>query len=145
MIPSNLDQYQMDNMTFDVEKQAWRVSVVDGVTLNVDKINLPEQKVTNIPVIIKETDVKQVNVPVVIKEVEKIEVPVIVKEYVTIEKPVIVTEVKVIEIEKPVIIKETEIKTVEKLVPVTPTLVKVCIALQTIACIGILLNNILKG
>lgn len=154
MKPSDLDKYQMDNRTFDDKKDAWRVSVVDGLTMNVDKINLPEmkfpeQQVIKVPEIIKETEIHQINVPVIVKEVqiERVEVPVIVREVetVTIEKPVYIHEIKVVEIEKPVIVKETEFKVIEKNILITPIIVKVCMVVQALAVIGLLITNILKG
>lgn len=147
---SDLDEYQMNNRTFDPAKDAWRVSVIDGVTLNVDNINIPKGtfdqqsaqiQVINIPEIVKQTEIQQVNTQVIVKEYEKIEVPVIVKEieYKIVEVPVIVPEIKIIEIEKPVIVKQTEFKEF-------PTVVKVCMIVQAIATIGILLTHIiLKG
>lgn len=147
MKKSDLDQYQMDNASFDADKAAWRVSVVDGVTLHADQINLPEmkfpeQQVIKVPEIIRETEVHQINVPVIVKEVqlERVEIPVIVREVetVTIEKPIYIHEVKIVEIEKPVIIKETEFKEI-------PVFVKVCMIMQALGTIGILLTNILKG
>lgn len=145
---SDLDQYQMDNRTFDDEKDAWRVSIVDGITLTADSINLPEQKVIEVPVIVKEAEIHQINVPVIVKEVqiERVEVPVVVKETVYVDKLVVVPEIKIVEIEKPVIIKEIEYKIIEKLIPVTPNIVKICMIIQAIAYTGLLLVNIfLKG
>lgn len=142
---SNLDEYQMNNRTFDANKDAWRVSVIDGVTLNVDQITLPEfklpeQKTIEVPVIIKESEIHQINVPVVVKEVQIVEVPVMVKEveYKTIEIPVIVPEVRIIEVEKPIMIKEIQFKELS-------TFIKACIILQAISMVGLLITNILKG
>jgi hypothetical protein len=147
----NFDQYQMDNMAFDVEKQAFRMTVVDGITLNAEAINLPElklpeQKTLEVPVIIKETEIHQINVPVIVKEIQKVEVPVIIKEveYKTIEVPVVIREIQVIEVEKPVIVKEIEIKVIEKTVPVMPGYFKVCMIIQTALYFALLLTNILK-
>lgn len=145
---ANLDQYQMDNATFDVDKSAWRVSVVDGVTVNIDNLTVSpgqisgESKITtiNIPEIIKQTEIQQISIPTIIKEYEKIEVPVVIKEieYKIVEVPVIVPEIRIVEIEKPVILKETEYKEF-------PMFVKVCIVIQAIALVGLLITNILKG
>jgi hypothetical protein len=150
---NHLDPYEMDDRSFDEKNDAWRVSVVDGITLNAQSITLPEikfpeQKTIEIPVIIKETEVHQVNVPVIVKEYERIEVPVIVKEieYRTIEVPVVIREIQVIEVEKPVVIKEIEIKIIEKTIPVMPNYFKVCMIIQTVLYFGLLLTNIfLKG
>jgi len=145
--PSNLDQYQMDNNSFDAEKSAWRVSIVDGVEVKVDnlQLDLPETvktevQVVNVPEIIKQTEIHQVNVPVVVKEIEKVEVPVVVKEveYKEIQIPVVVQEVKVIEIEKPIIVKETIFKEL-------PLFIKACMAVQALASLGMLISHILKG
>lgn len=145
LIPANLDQYQMDNMTFDVAKQAWRVSVVDGITLNVDKVNISgngnisgELKVVTVPEIIRQSEVHQVNVPVIIKEIQIVEVPKIVTEYKTIEIPVVIREVQVVEIEKPIVVKETEFKELS-------TFVKVCMIVQCLATVGLLITHIMKG
>ena len=146
MKPSDLDEYQMNNRSFDDKKDAWRVSVVDGVTLNVDQINLPElklpeQQVIQVPVIVKETEVHQINVPVIIKEIqiERIEVPIIIKETQTVyvDRPVMIPEIRVVEIEKPIIV----FKNLEM-----PMLAKVCMVVQAIAVVGLLLTHIiLKG
>jgi hypothetical protein len=143
--PSNLDQYQMDNATFDVEKAAWRVSIVDGI--KVENLNLTGElgskvEVIKVPEIITKTEIKEISVPTIISEVhtkvEKIEVPVIVKEYERVDVPVVSTEVRIIEIEKPVIIKELELKEI-------PLVIKACIVLQAISTLGMLLTTILKG
>lgn len=144
---SHFDPEQISGLTFDNSRDAMRVTLVDGLKLTADSINMPEikfpeQKVIEIPVIVKELDVRQVNVPVIIKETQVIEVPKIITEYKTIEVPVVIREVQVIEVEKPIVIKETEIKVIEK--PITPYYVKVCMIIQTAALIGLMLTNILR-
>lgn len=143
---ANLDQYQMANRTFDDSKDAVRVTVVDGLNIKADSINipelkLPEQKVIEVPVIVKEFE--KVEVPVIVKELERVEVPVVLKEFVKVEVPVLVPEIKIIEVEKPVIIKETEIKVVELKISETPLLAKICMVVQALALIGILLTKAL--
>ena len=147
---SNLDSYMMQNRTFNPEKDSIRVEVVDGITLNAESINIPEmkfpeQKVIEVPVIVKEAEVHQVNVPVIVKETQVIEVPKIITEYKTIEVPVIVHELKVVEIVKPVVIKETEFKVIEKLIPTMPKSAQICMFIQAVANITLLLMYILKG
>lgn len=148
---SHLDPYEMDDRTFDEKNDSWRVSVVDGITLNAESINLPEikfpeQKTIEIPVVVKQLEIQQINVPVIIKELQIVEVEKLVHqvEYKTIEVPVVIREVQVVEIEKPVIVKEIEIKVVEKTIPVIPNYFKVCMIIQTILYFGLLLTNILK-
>ena len=145
---ANLDQYQMDNMSFDVEKQARRVTVVDGIQLNVDSITMPEmkfpeQQVIKVPEIIRESQVHQVNVPVIIKETQVIEVPKIITEYKMIEVPVVIREVQVVEIEKPVIV--TEVKVIEKLIPTMPKSAIACMYIQLAVNIALLIMFFLKG
>lgn len=144
---ANLDQGQIWNAIFDSNTDSLRVSVVDGVTLNVDNINIPELKTQQVPVVIKEKDIVEVKVPEIIKQiqVERIEIPVITKEIqiIEVEKPIIIPEVKIIEIEKPVIIKEVEIKVVEQKISEVPMIAKVCMVVQALALIGILLTKTL--
>lgn len=144
---ANLDHYQMDNATFDPDKSAWRVSVVDGVTLNVDQINMPENSYKSEPQVIHTVEIKEIRVPEIIKQVEiqQVSVPVIVPEIRLVEVPVIVPEVRVVEIEKPVIIKEVEIKTIEIPTMIIPTFIKACILIQAIVNTGLLVAYILKG
>jgi hypothetical protein len=144
--PSNLDQYQMDNATFDVEKAAWRVSIVDGIKVEnlhiTGELGSSKVEIIKVPEIITKTEIKEISIPTIISEVhtrvEKIEVPVIVKEYERVDVPVVSTEVRIIEIEKPVIIKELELKEI-------PLVIKACIVLQAISTLGMLLTTILKG
>ena len=142
---SNFDPNQITGLTFDNLRDAVRVHIVDGLKVTADSINMPEQKVLQVPVIVKETEIHQINVPVIVKEIEKVEVPVIIKEveYKTIEVPVIVREIQVIEIEKPVIV--TEFKVIEKIISVVPSYVKICMIMQTLALVGLLLTSFLKG
>lgn len=132
---SDLSEYEMNNRTFDDKQDAWRVSIIDGVTLHADQINIPEMKFPEQRTI----EIHQVNVPVIVKEYERIEVPVLIKEveYKTVEIPVLVPEVRIVEIEKPVFIKETIFKEL-------PMIVKVCMVIQAIASIGLLITH-LKG
>lgn len=138
---ANLDEYQMYNRVFDDRTDSFRVSMVDGVTLNVDNINFPEQK----QAVIQQTEIKVVEVPVIIKEIEikEVQTQVIVKEQeiITIEKPVYITEVKVIEIEKPVYITEHKIVEIVREVSTMPMIAKVCMVIQAAALIGLLLTK----
>lgn len=143
--PSNLDQYQMDNRTFDADKDAWRVSIVDGI--KVENLNLTGEfgskvEVIKVPEIITKTEVKEISVPTIITQnevrVERVEVPVIVKEYVNVEVPVVVKELQIVEIERPIYLKQTEFKEI-------PTIIKACIILQALATMGMLITHILKG
>jgi len=141
-----LDMGQMYNAVFDGKTESFRVSIVDGLELNVENLSIPELKMPEIkPILVPE--VKEIRVPEIIREthIEKIEVPVIIKEtdIQVIEKPIYITEVKVIEVEKPVIIKETEFKVIETEKFKLPEVVKICIIIQTIAMVGILLTNIM--
>jgi len=141
---ANLGEYQMTNQSFDPTKDAFRVTVVDGLTIKAESISIPEMKFPEFsPVIIKEQVITEVKVPEIIKQlqVERIEIPVIVKEIqiIEIEKPVIVTEVKIIEIEKPVIIKEIQV--IEKTISEIPLIAKVCMVVQALALIGILITK----
>jgi hypothetical protein len=142
---SYLDEYEMQDRTFDSDKNAIRVTIVDNMASNPATI-APNGaiQVINVPEIVKETEIHQINVPILIKEVQIVEIPVIVKEieYKTIEVPVIVPEIKIIEVEKPVIIKEIQV--IEKYIPTTPDSVKICMILQTIAVIGLVLINLLR-
>lgn len=129
---SDLSEYEMNNRTFDDQRDAWRVSVIDGVTLHADQINIPEmkfpeQRTIEVPVIIKQSEIHQINVPVIVKETE----------YKTVEIPVIVPEIRIIEIEKPVFIKETIFKEL-------PMVVKACMIVQALASVGLLITHIIS-
>jgi len=144
---SNLDEYQMANRTFDPTKDAIRVTVVDGLEIKADNINIPELKLPNFEqIVVKELEVKEIKVPEIIKQIEIKEVPVIIKEVEVkeVQIPVVVTEFKIIEIEKPVIVKETEVQGIEQKNYNMPMIVKVCLITQTLAMIGILITNVVK-
>lgn len=142
----HFDPSQISNLTFDGKKDAVRVSLVDGLELNVENLTLPEFKFPEQkPIVTQEVKIEQVDKIVTVTEtrIERIEVPVIVKEYevITIEKPVMVTEVKVIEVEKPIIVKEIQV--IETKISEVPMIAKVCMVIQALALIGILLTKAL--
>lgn len=144
---SHFDPNQISHLTFDDSRDAMRVTLVDGLKVTADSINFPEmkfpeQKVIEIPVIVKEAEIHQINVPVIIKEIQVIEVPKIITEYKTIEVPVVIREVQVVEIEKPVIVKEIQV--IEKLIPTMPKFALGCMLIQTIVNIALLIF-LLKG
>lgn len=138
------DPNQIWNRSFDGSSDSIRVSVIDGVQLNVDKIQMPEFKMEST----KETVIQEIRVPEIVKEVqiERIEIPVYIPqvEYriLEVEKPIVVTEYKTIEV--PVIIKEIQIEQVEKQVYKTPKIVVACMILQVISTISMLIYNITK-
>jgi hypothetical protein len=143
---SNLGEYQMINQSYDNSKDAFRVTVVDGLTIKADSITIPEMKFPEMtPVIIKEQVITEVKVPEIIKEiqVERIEIPVIIKEVqiIEVEKPIIVPEIRIIEIEKPVIVKEIQIQVIEKTISQVPKIVIACMIVQALALLGILLTK----
>lgn len=145
---ANFDEYQMHQLAFDAEKEAFRFTLVDGLDLSNAHINLPDFKFPEQkPLVIKELQVQEVRIPEIIREqkIERIEVPVIVKEIqtITIEKPVYLTEVKIIEIEKPIYIKEIEYKVIEQKISEMPMIAKVCMIVQALALIGMLLTKAL--
>ncbi len=92
-----------------------------------------------VPVIVKETQIVEVEKVIVQKElqIERVEIPIVVTEVREIirEVPVIQTEVKLVEV--PVVIKETQYKEMS-------SLVKVAIAVQSLAVIILLLKILLK-
>lgn len=137
---SHFDPTQITHLTFDDSRDAVRVTLVDGLKLTADSINIPEQRVIEIPVIVKEMQI--VEVPTIVQDIQIVNVPQVITEYKTIEVPVIIREIQVVEVEKPIVIKETEFKIIEK--PITPYYVKVCIIIQTAALIGLMLTNILR-
>lgn len=143
---SNLGEYQMINQSYDAAKDAFRVTVVDGINIKADTINMPEMKFPELsPIVIKEQVITEVKVPEIIKQVqiERIEIPVIVKEVqiIEIEKPIIIPEVKIIEIQVPVIIKEIQV--IEKIVSQVPMIAKVCMIVQALALVGILITKVM--
>lgn len=141
---SNFDPNQMANLAFDGKKDAFRVTVVDGIDIKVDSISMPEFKFPEQkPVVIKETVIQEVQKVITEVKIEKIEIPVIVKEYevITVEKPVIMTEVKIIEIEKPVIVKEIQV--IEQKIYEIPKIAMICMIIQTIALLGLVVTNLL--
>lgn len=120
---SSLDLAQIHKRTLDAEIDAQRVVIV-GQELNQDLLlnavkeglkdikiessvnnnTVSEIKTIEIPVIVKETEIKFIEIikHIEIPVIQRIEVPVVVKEIQTIEieKPIYITETKVIEIEK---------------------------------------------
>lgn len=145
---SNADPHQMYNRIFDDKTDSFRMQLVGG---QMPEIKLPDTfkmdlNTIEIPVIVKEIEIREIKVPEIVKQYEilKVEVPVIVKEteikIIEIEKPIIITEIKVIEIEKPVIVKEIQVIT-EK-VSEMPMIAKVCMVVQALAIVGILLMRV---
>ena len=146
---THFDPNQMANLAFDGGKDAFRVSVVDGITVSVENLNIPELKMgeqlkvqtIEVPNIIKE--IEKVEVPVIIKEIERVEVPVIIKEVevITVEKPIIIPEIKIVEVEKPIIVKEIQyLESNSKI----PTLITVCMVIQALSLMGLMVSSILK-
>jgi hypothetical protein len=115
---SLLDSEQMTRQEHDITYDAKRVVIVgdtgkqiaesikDGLKdLKIDLpkeerqekiVYIPEPKIIEVPVIVKEIDIREIEKPIIITEVKIVE----------IEKPIIVPEIKVVEIEKQVIVKE---------------------------------------
>jgi len=91
-----------------------------------------------VPVIVKELEIREIQVPVIVKEIEyrEIQVPVIHREIeiVRVEVPVLVKQVEIQTLEKPVIIKEIEYKDV-------PNWVKIALVAQFITSIIMLLKK----
>lgn len=138
---SLLDKEQIVVRMFDSENDAQRVVLVgsDGqqiaesikdslkdLKIEFPKINnqsevktvyIPDPKIFEVPVIIKEVQIQEIEKPIIITEIKVIE----------IEKPVVVPEVKIIEIEKHIIIKQSE--------PMT-NLIKYILIIQTIAILA---------
>lgn len=128
---TSLDLNQMMKRTLDEKTDSQRVYIVgqdhsqsaealaqavkEGMS-NL-KLDIPKQEVIQVPVVVKETEVKVVEVPVIQTQfVDRVvEKPVIVKEteikVIEVQKVVFDTKVEVIE--KPVIVKETEIKEIK--------------------------------
>lgn len=110
---TQLDHKQYTARTFDGDNDAQRVVIVggEGITIKAD-VKMPEHNVqiVDIPVIVKQLEVKEIEKPIIIKETvfEKIEIPVISEKIkiVEIEKPIIHTVFQKVEV--PVIVKERE-------------------------------------
>lgn len=118
---SLLDKEQIAVRIFDDEQDAQRVILVGSDIaetikegLKDFKIEVVQQDKTTFP----EYKIQTIEIPTIVKEIEikEIEKQVIVTEYKFIEKPIIVKEIQIIEVEKAVV--NTEIKTIK--VPVLP-------------------------
>lgn len=106
-----LDSNEIPRYTYDEARQAIRVVISDvelgdigkyiQESLKDFKVEIPQEIKATQPIIIKETEFR--DLPVIVREIEYKEIPF----------PVIQTEVKIIEIEKPIIQKELEIRTIE--------------------------------
>lgn len=143
---STYDSDQIEKYCFDEENTAKRVVIVGGdfklpeVKLDTSDIKfpaIPEQKTIEIPVIVKELEIKEIQVPQIIiqKEIEikEIQVPCVITEVKEIIKEVPVYITKTEFIDKPVIIKEVEYKSL-------PKSLIICLAAQAIGSILMLLK-----
>lgn len=159
---TSLDSNQIPRYSYDEENQAIRVSIVNDSTgfqdyvkknypleyqaiseralKNPQYITVPTVEKIEIPVIIKEIELKTVEIPVITvqKEILVVEKQVIVKEtdIQIIEKPVFITEYKIVETQ--VIVREKEIVYVEKLN------MKMFFIMQTITLALIVLSKFIK-
>lgn len=130
---------------FDPENDAKRVIIVGGTlpTFNVQGSSYQETKIEKIevPVIITETKIVEIEKQVIVKEVqiERVEIPtyIVQKEIQEVirEVPVIQHEIKFIEI--PVVIKEIQYKEMSNLV-------KCVLAVHALTTISLLLKLIFK-
>lgn len=142
---SQLDPDQIVRYSYDDENRAQRVILVneDGsgtMPLEVAQQvvqQAPAQLVTvEVPIIVKETEIKIVEVPTIITQERVVKVET--------EKTIIQTELRVIEV--PVIVKEIEFKEIEKtvfieksVIQTIPLWLKVCIVVHTFSFMGILI------
>lgn len=137
------DPFVITQREHDPDIGAKRVIIVGGEmpTFNVQAGTQSGVRIERIevPVIVKETQIVEVEKIIVQKEVQvlKVEVPIVVEKIVEVirEVPVVRTEVQVIE--KPIVIKETQVQELSKLV-------KVAIAVQSLAVTILLLKILLK-
>jgi hypothetical protein len=139
---TDLDPNQISRSAFDPELEANRVVIVGTdakIDLKLGDLNIPAP-IVNIP------EQKVIEIPVIIKEIQVVEVPKYI-EHVKIEQisvPTIVEIPKIIEVQKPIIIKEvqTEIRKVEvpviiqQNVEIIPKWVYFIIGLQTLLLIA---------
>lgn len=108
---SLLDREQAAMRMFDEKHDAQRVILVDGDIAETIKESLKDLKIE-----IKATQDQATMLPSLIPQVQVIEIPTIIKEIEVreIEKQILIPEYKLIEIEKPIIVKEIQIIEVEK-------------------------------
>lgn len=122
---TQLDPGQIVKHAFDESKQANRVTLVDGLHINTDKIEsaikdaFKDVKInlstpTLQPVATQSVQIQKIEVPVIVKEIQPLEVPVIIKEYEKVEVPVIIEKIQVVEIEKPIVVETTKVIEIEK-------------------------------
>jgi hypothetical protein len=122
---SLLDPGQIKVKTFNEENDSVRVTIIEGG----DFIRIPEAIVERkvqiekieVPVIIKELEIKEISKDVIVQKVIFEKIPEIIRE-VQIEKievPIVITEYEKINI--PVPIKELEIKEIIREVPIVQT------------------------
>jgi hypothetical protein len=139
---SEFDSNQITRLGFDDELSAHRMVLVNAprFTESVNNLDAPAStKIERIevPVPIKELEIREIHIPVIVKEIEikEIQVPVIVKETVIerVEVPVIIKE-SVTNTEN----KQLDIQVVEKDLP---NWIKIVIAAQFLTSILMLLKK----
>lgn len=146
---SLLDPIQMQKHVFDASNDANRVIIVNSDFALAIKDSLKDLKVeVTASQSQQDVQIKEIQVPVIIKEIEIKEVPVIVKEteFREIEKPFTIRELQIVEVEKPVIVKEIQIIEIEKPILIkekqSPDLVlRILLVLQTLALVAIALHK----
>ena len=125
---TSLDVDQCARYAFDEDNAAQRVILVGGenLTINAEVKDSSQFKTVEVPVIVKETqfrdipqiiiqkEIERVEIPTIVKETQYKDVPVIVKEVEFRNIPQIIKEVEFKEIQVPVVIKEIEYREIEK-------------------------------
>ncbi len=114
---TSLDSNQIPRYSYSEDNRAIRVEVVNGQMNYQAPVQKNEVRVETIevPVIIKELEIKEIEKQVIVQNLQIIRIPEYIKEieYREIEKPVYITEIKTVEI--PLIVKEKEIVFVDKI------------------------------
>lgn len=150
---SQYDPAQITRMGFDDSKQAHRV-VIEGSSVVIPELKIPEIKfpdnleihnkvieiIKEVPVIVREIEIREIEKPIVViqKEVQVVE---IIKEV-----PVINEVTKIEFIEKPIIIPQIEVKTIEKPIiieKIVEKFDKLAISLIASQAIGIIILTIM--
>lgn len=138
MKPSQLDPDQIAKYGFDEALQAHRMVLVAGQSPTVNMVqtepSVSRFQTIEVPVIIKETEIKEIKVPQIILQPE-VKVVEIIKEV-----PVIVKETIIKEIEVPKIIIQKEYINNGSPVAGVPMFTKVVTIIQALALIGLALK-----
>lgn len=141
--PSLLDHHQMQNLMFDESNHAQRVIIIGDsrnlvhtpevsaapqkveTVVQKEYITVPQIERIEVPVIVKEIEIREVQVPVIQEKIQVVQV----------DKIITVQDTRIVEIEKPVVVTQIEYRD-----NVSKDLLKVVYGLAAAQAISILVQ-----